>query len=169
MIQAQADQTLEASGKQLKGWHVLLIMLGFFGVMFAVNGVFLYHAITSFPGEDVKKSYVQGLNYNSTLAERAAFADLGWTAEAGVRNDTLVFRLSDSDGAPLSNYAVIGELRRKATRDADQAVIFSAGRDGEYVTDTIALDPGQWSLRISVLDSAAETVLFKVNKTILVP
>ena len=29
---------------QLKGWHVLLIMLAFFGVMFTVNGFFLYSA-----------------------------------------------------------------------------------------------------------------------------
>ena len=54
------------SGK-LTGWHVFWIMLGFFGLMFTVNGIFLYHAITSFPGEDVKKSYLQGLDYNSTL------------------------------------------------------------------------------------------------------
>lgn len=167
MIQAQADLPSEDSGKTLKGWHVLLIMLGFFGVMFAVNGVFLYHAITSFPGEDVKKSYVQGLNYNDTLAERAAYAELGWRAEAGVEGDDLVFRLRDADGAPLSNYAVIGEVRRLATRDADQAVVYQARPDGEYVAEA-ALGPGQWSLRINVLDPAADTVLLRVTKTIVV-
>ena len=54
-----ADET--APRGKLTGWHVLWIMLGFFGLMFTVNGIFLYHAITSFPGEDVKKSYLQGL------------------------------------------------------------------------------------------------------------
>ncbi|MEO1305623.1 MAG: FixH family protein, partial [Pseudomonadota bacterium] len=94
---APQSQTLSApSEKTLKGWHVLLIMLGFFGIMFAVNGVFLYHAITSFPGEDIKKSYVQGLNYNDTLAVRAAQAELGWQAEAGLEDQTLVFRLFDA-------------------------------------------------------------------------
>ncbi len=168
MIEAQMSPTQDGSGRELKGWHVLLIMLGFFGVMFAVNGVFLYHAITSFPGEDVKKSYVQGLNYNNTLATRAAQAELGWTAEAGLQDDQLVFRLRDRDGAPLSNYAVIGELRRLATQDADQAIVYSARTNGEYVADAGALAPGQWALRISVLDKDAETVLFNVTKTILV-
>jgi len=168
MIHVQAEPSPETSGRELKGWHVLLIMLGFFGVMFAVNGVFLYHAITSFPGEDVKKSYVQGLNYNDTLAERAAQAELGWTAEAGMQSGQLVFRLRDADGAPLSNYAVIGEIRRKATHGADQAIIYQARPNGEYVADAGHLGPGQWSLRINVMDPQAETVLFKVNKAILV-
>jgi len=168
MIEAQATPAPGTSGKELKGWHVLLIMLGFFGVMFAVNGVFLYHAITSFPGEDVKKSYVQGLNYNDTLAARAAQAELGWSAEAGLQDETLVFRLRDAEGAALSNYVVIGEIRRTATQDADQAIIYSARPNGEYVADASGLAPGQWSLRINVLDPEAETVLFNVTKTLVV-
>ena len=168
MIHAQANAAPEASGKELKGWHVLLIMLGFFGVMFAVNGVFLYHAITSFPGEDVKKSYVQGLNYNDTLAARAAQAELGWRAEAGLQDDQIVFRLQDADGQDLSNFAVIGELRRSATRDHDQAVAFTTNFDGSYTTDALDLERGQWRLRITVLDEAAETILFNVDKTLLV-
>ncbi len=168
MIEAQAVPASESSGRELKGWHVLLIMLGFFGVMFAVNGVFLYHAITSFPGEDVKKSYVQGLSYNQTLAARAAQAELGWTAEAGLQGEELIFRLHDRDGAPVSNLVVIGELRRFATQDADQAIIYSARSNGEYVAAAGALAPGQWALRINVMDVDAETVLFNVTKTIVV-
>ena len=141
-------------------------MLGFFGVMFAVNGVFLYHAITSFPGEDVKKSYVQGLNYNDTLAARAAQAELGWTAEAGLQDgELLVFRLRDADGAPLSNYAVIGEMRRIShPRCGSGDHLQSCSRRDRMVNmfaDAGALAPGQWSLRINVMDPAAETVLFQ--------
>ena len=168
MMDAQAAPARRPSGKELKGWHVLLIMLGFCGVMFAVNGVFLYHAITSFPGEDVKKSYVQGLSYNDTLAAREAQAELGWTAEAGLQGNELIFRLQDRDGAPLSNYVVIGERRRFATQNADQAIVYNAHPDGEYVAEAGALAPGQWALRINVLDADAETVLFNVTKTIIV-
>ena len=168
MIQAEAEQKLAIAENTLKGWHVLLIMLGFFGVMFAVNGVFLYHAITSFPGEDVEKSYVQGLNYNDTLAARATQLELGWTAEAGWQDDALVFRLRDADGVPLSNLSVVGEIRRLATRDADKSLVFRAKPGGEYTVDDASLAPGQWLLRINVMDSNAETVLLIVNKTLIV-
>ena len=169
MIKAGTEADFVTSEKKLKGWHVLLIMLGFFGVIFAVNGVFLYHAVTSFPGEDVKKSYVQGINYNQTLAARAAQAELGWRAEAGLQDDTVIFRLSDADAQPLSNYTVIGELRRLATQEADQVLAFRAAPGGEYIAPSGTLEAGQWRLRISVLGRDDETVLFKTDKTLLVP
>lgn len=167
----QAEITLDGADeeKKLKGWHVLLIMLAFFGVMFAVNGVFLYHAITSFPGEDVKKSYVQGLNYNQTLDQRAAQAALGWTAETGLDGSNLIFRLRDRQGKALSNYPVIGELRRLATRNEDIALIFEARLNGEYSVDVAALKAGQWEARINVLNQDAETVVFQAKKMIHVP
>lgn len=168
MIHAEMSPTVKQPGKELKGWHVLLIMLGFFGVMFAVNGVFLYHAITSFPGEDVKKSYVQGLNYNKTLSARAIQADLGWRAEAGLQDGKIAFRLFDAEDQPLSHYAVIGELRRRATQDEDTVVTFKAGLGGEYSAPIEALPSGQWLLRVRVMDPAAETLLFEVEKTLFV-
>lgn len=168
MINANVEAQLPASEKRLKGWHVLLIMLGFFGVIFAVNGVFLYHAITSFPGEDVKKSYVQGLNYNDTLAARAAQAELGWSAEAGLRDDVLVFRLHDADGAPVLGKVVVGDLRRVATRESDRELVLRANGRGEYVSEALQLNPGQWSLNVKVYDASGESIVFNVDKTLLV-
>lgn len=168
MIHAETIPPAQARSKELKGWHVLLIMLSFFGVMFAVNGVFLYHAIVSFPGEDVKKSYVQGLTYNDTLATRAAQAERGWSAEAGLQDDVLLFRLQDAQGEPLSNLAVIGEIRRNATREADRSVVFKAAGPGEYRVQDMALDAGQWTLRINVYDATGEQLLLNVSKTLIV-
>ena len=164
-----ADTPVEPTDKPLKGWHVLLIMLGFFGVMFVVNGVFLYHAITSFPGEDVKKSYVQGLNYTTTLAARAAQSELGWTAQAGLSNDEIIFRLTDAEGAAVSGQLVIGELRRRATQDQDRQLIFRARPGGDYTVDAAGLGAGQWQLQIRVYDEITEAVQFTVHKTIMAP
>lgn len=168
MIHVETTPAIETSDKTLKGWHVLLIMLGFFGIMFAVNGVFLYHAITSFPGEHVKKSYVQGLNYNDTLAARAAQAELGWQVEAGLQDEALIVRLHDADDQPLSNLSVIGELRRSATTAADQAIVFQLSDTGEYRADPPALEPGQWELHINVYDADLETLQFTAGKTLII-
>lgn len=169
MIQAQTEPEFAPAGKPLKGWHVLLIMLGFFGVIFAVNGVFLYHAITSFPGEDVKKSYVQGLSYNNILAERAAQAELGWQAEAGLQNANMIVRLQDADGLPISSKFVVGELRRLATNQDDRAIAFEPGMNGEYSSPVGTLASGQWLLRVNVFDAQGDEVVFHVEKTLLVP
>lgn len=168
MIQADTRSDFDTSAKGLKGWHVLIIMLSFFGIMFAVNGVFLYHAITSFPGEHVKKSYVQGLNYNDTLAARAAQAELGWQVEAGLQGHAIIVRLRDADDLPLSNLSVIGELRRSATRTADQALVFRLSDAGEFRADVPGLEPGQWDLHVNIYDAKLETLLFNAGKTLIV-
>ncbi|MEM7638697.1 MAG: FixH family protein [Pseudomonadota bacterium] len=169
MLQTEAHEPAHDTTPRLKGWHVLVILMAFFGVMFTVNGIFLFHAITSFPGEDVKKSYVQGLNYNDTLAARAAQAELGWSAEAGWQDDQLIFRLRDDQGIALSNMSVIGEIRRHATRSEDRVLVFNASGAGEYVVPDTPLESGQWTLRIDVYDPQAETLLLNVEKEILVP
>lgn len=158
----------ETGQRKLKGWHVLLIFFAFFGVMFAVNGVFLYHAITSFPGEDVKKSYVQGLNYNQTLEARAAQSVMGWKAEAGLVEGELVFRLQDQDGQPLSGYPVIAELRRLTTDTEDQVLTLLPSLRGEYRADAGTLVSGSWRVQIQVLDQNADTVIFTANKQVIV-
>lgn len=169
MTYANTNLDSERTQKTLKGWHVLLIMLGFFGLMFTVNGIFLYHAITSFPGEDVKKSYVQGLNYNQTLDQRAQQAQLGWTAEAGLDKDQLIFRLRDEVGAPVLSHTVIGELRRLATKDDDLVLMFEGGDNGAYFADASNLTSGHWVARINVFDESADLMLFQARKQILVP
>ena len=65
----------------LRGRHVLLGLVGFFGLIFLVNGIFAYYAIATFGGGDTSDPYRKGLNYNETVAEAARDAELGWKAQ----------------------------------------------------------------------------------------
>lgn len=150
--------------KPLKGRHVLLWFLSFFALMFAVNGVFLYNAITSFPGEDVEKSYLQGLNYNEVLNARASQADLGWRAEIGTIDGDLVFRLEDEAGAPISGKSVSALLRRLATTQADTPVALDAATSGEYRIDISAFDSGEWEAILFVRDTTDAAIEFEARK-----
>ncbi len=89
---------------RLTGWHVFLLMCIFFGFMFIVNGVFLWAALSSFPGEDEHKSYLQGLHYNNAISARRIQEEQGWSAQIGLTptdsGDRLVIRLLDRAGAP---------------------------------------------------------------------
>ncbi len=154
--------------KELTGRHVLYWMVGFFAIMFVVNGIFLFHAITSFPGEDVKKSYLQGLTYNQTLDARARQVDLGWQAEIGVTDGTLILQLDDKYDVPVSGHEVIGSLRRPATQRADISLHFNAGRNGVYTADTGAIEPGRWDVRLNVSDPDTGQIVFSARKTIIV-
>ena len=144
------------AGKPLKGRHVLYWLGGFFGLMFIANGIFLYVATTTFPGEDVEKSYLQGLDYNRTLEARAAQADLGWTLEAGFLEgrepgkvpQVLVLDVRDRDGATVSGLNVRAEFRRKATTADDMTVQLASVEAGTYASPELSLCEGLWEVRI---------------------
>lgn len=169
MTQVMIETAPAGKEKKLTGWQVLLIFLGFFGVIFAVNGVFLYNAITSFPGEDVQKSYLQGLNYNQTLDARAAQAELGWQAQAGIQSGNMVFMLQDATGQDLSGYPVIVEARRLTSDAEDQVLTLKSIGAGEYQAPVDVLASGQWRMDITVLDFDAETAVFQARKDLRVP
>jgi len=74
----------------LRGRHVLFAFLGFFGVIFAVNGVFLYAALSTHTGVVANEPYRKGLNYNQRIAAFQAQEQLGWAeddARSGCRTD----------------------------------------------------------------------------------
>ena len=152
----------------LKGFHVLLWLCGFFGVMFVVNGFFLFYAITTFPGEDVKKSYVQGLDYNRTLAQRAAQAELGWQAEIGLASKSLEIRIADSRGTGVSGYEVQVLLRRLATTSDDTVVLAAAQGAGVYLVDISAFSHGQWEVIANVMEPGSKVALFEARKRVLI-
>lgn len=155
---------------KLRGWHVLAMLIGFFGVIFAVNGVFVFQALKSFPGEDVRKSYVQGINYNETLEERRAQAALGWRAAIGIDEELLVVELTREDGGQLTGKAMIGELRRTIDDEDDRAVVFRSVGAGRYVAEVGALAPGEWRIRVQVLEGEnADRLAFAAYKTLIVP
>lgn len=159
----------ENGGKVLKGRHVLLMFLAFFGLMFVVNGIFLHSAITSFPGEDVEKSYVQGLDYNSTLAARRAQTELGWQAQAGLEQGTVVFRLQDTDGSPLAYKHVSARLKHAADAGQDRTFDLVARGQGEYAhAFADALPRGKWTLEIEVRNAPDDAPVFEARKVLIV-
>lgn len=159
--------------KTLKGHHVLFWMLGFFGLMFVVNGIFLWAAITSFPGEDVKHSYLQGLQYNKTIESRSYQQNMMWAAELGIvdteAGKVLVARLFDGKGNPLPARSVNGELRRAATQDSDLVLELVPVGAGEFQAALPALATGAWHVTIKAdVPGDADGDTFSAAKVIMV-
>ena len=88
------------ASKGLRGVHVLWMVIGFFALIIGTDTYFIISAVNTFPGEQVRNSYVLGLDYNREIEERSKQADLGWTVEAGVVRDgraALVVRFADKE------------------------------------------------------------------------
>lgn len=138
-----------AAPRELRGWHVLTAMLLFFGAIIAINVAFSVVAVRSFPGEDERRSYLQGLRYNETLAERAAQKALGWQAGMVMTpqgaDAQVKVRFTDRNGKPVDGLTVEGVLRRPATTRDDIPLIFRAQGDGVYTATPGAIAAGGWN------------------------
>lgn len=155
-----ATPTPSIARKTLKGRHVLVWMLCFFGLMFVVNGIFLWAALSSFPGVHVKQSYLQGLQYNKTIQTRSHQQEMMWSAQVGlVETDSgkmLVARLFDGEGNPLPARSVSAELRRAATQNSDLVLELLPVGGGEFQGALPPLAAGAWQVRIDA-DVIGET------------
>ena len=152
MTELSFDDT-ERSGFVIRGWHVLAIMVAFFGTIIAVNTVFITLALQSFPGEEERKSYVQGLAYNSVLEERRVQAELGWRAAANLADDRVLISITDADGAPVSGLSLEGKLRHPADMALDIPLTFSQTRPGVYAANADGLVEGFWTLSAKTTDT----------------
>ncbi|MFN3910533.1 FixH family protein [Hyphomonas sp.] len=158
----------------LKAWHALMWFLGFFGFMFAVNGIFLWTAITTFPGEDVDKSYLAGIDYNAELARRSYQAEQGWRAEIGLSDPASASEirvvLLDRENTALAAKTVLVTLRHPADRKLDQMVDLTPVGGGAYTGPLTGLEAGTWTALVTAdIEPGKEGFEFEAHKKLEIP
>lgn len=154
----------------VQGRHALIALVAFFGVMFAVNGVFTYYAITTFGGGDTVNPYRKGLRYNDTIDEAKRQAELGWRNDVTYALDAgeLSVSLTDRAGEAVSGLQLGATLGRPATDANDVALKFNEVSPGLYVAG-IRLEPGQWVLSLATEDRGRTgAALYRLKRRILV-
>ena len=158
-----------AKAFEIRGVHVLVGMLAFFGIVIAINVAFAIAAVGSFPGEDVRRSYLQGLNYNAVLAERRDQAAAGWQARASLieteSGPAVRVVLHDADGRPIEQAALEGQLRWRADARRDRELAFEPRADGAYVAPLETLLAGRWAMRARARGANGEGLDFEAELT----
>jgi len=129
--------------KLLRRW-----LMGFFGVMFAANGVFLWFALTTHTGESTKNAYEEGRLYNTIIAADARLDELGWQMDTEQSGDSLLIRFLDGGGLMLDGQVVSAQLFRPSSARQDRALVLSAMSAGQFSADIAGVAGGHWQLRV---------------------
>ncbi|WP_288949271.1 FixH family protein [uncultured Paracoccus sp.] len=130
--------------RELTGRHVLLITLGAFGIIIAVNVFMAVKAVGTFPGLEVKNSYVASQRFDR---DRNAQEALNWTVTPDYDGREMVLVIRDGQGnpAPVSTLEVtVG--RPTHVRD-DQRPEFTYS--GGLFRAPLVLAPGQWNIHLT--------------------
>lgn len=135
----------------LTGRKVLVMIIGFFGVIFTVNGVMMKLAIQTLPGTEVDSAYSASLAYENEIAAAHDQDARGWKVDAHIQRRTaagteLRIEVRDSSGLPVSGLRFLGRFERPTDRRVDQAVELASAGDGIYLGNAAAIMPGQWDL-----------------------
>ena len=137
------------------GRHMLGIMLGFFGVVVAVNVTMATLAARTFGGTVVDNSYVASQRFNRWLAEGRAQERLGWTARLRLDGSRRIrVELTDRIGA-LGGAEVEAVARHPLGRAGDVRLRFRAEANGLYVSQG-TLPAGRWQVHLTVNRSGDE-------------
>ena len=143
---------------ELRGRHVGAMFVGGFGIIIAVNMTLAVNAVRTFPGLEVKNSYVASQSFD---ARRRAQEGLGWRSEAAYREGLLSLSLTGPDGrpAPVRDLSVHVGRPTEARDDMALALVDGAAR--------VDLGPGLW--RVDVEGTAPDGTLYQRALELEVP
>jgi nitrogen fixation protein FixH len=130
----------------ITGRKVFFFFAGAFAVIISVNLLLAFSAVRTFPGLEVKNSYVASQNWD---AERAAQLALDWTVDAVVRDEVLTLSITDAEGAPVEVQSLSGVFGRATSVRDDQTPDFEF--NGEAYVAPVETADGNWNLRLDAV------------------
>jgi nitrogen fixation protein FixH len=157
------------------GWWYPWIFVAGMMVVVIVNAVMISYAIGTFPGLQTEDAYRKGLAYNQTLDAAREQEARGWRADVRLEMDgaagsgrtgELTVLLSDGDGQPLPDQAVLVVLLRPTHRGQDVTVVLHGRGEGRYGAAVALPGAGQWDAWIRVSGPAGN---FQTTQRVLIP
>jgi nitrogen fixation protein FixH len=140
--------------RELTGRAVLLWLLGFFGVVFAVNAVMVKAATSTFGGVETMSSYKAGLQFKDEEAMAERQDDLHWHIDGTIGRDksgeaVLDITARDEKGMALSGLKAVARLAHPADERRDHVIELARTGAGQFHGQAAA-QRGQWELLIDL-------------------
>lgn len=132
------------SERQLTGRHVFMIFAGAFGIIIAVNLALAFSAVKTFPGLEVKNSYVASQEFD---VRRDAQEALGWDVSARHVGGLLILSITDDLGKPVE-VANLDAVLGRATHVKDD-IQPNFEFDGTAYVASMTLADGNWNIRMT--------------------
>jgi nitrogen fixation protein FixH len=154
--------------RELTGKHVLLCLLGFFGVVFAVNAVMVKAATSTFGGVETSSSYKAGLLFEREVMRAEKQDELHWQVNGQIARDkageaVLNISARDAQGAPLVGVTAQARLAHPADERRDHLIALDLTSAGLFHGEAQA-QAGQWELIVDLY--RGETRVFRSRSRI---
>lgn len=153
--------------RPITGRTVLCGMILFFSVIFAVNGTFLYFAMSTWPGLTSSKSYEDGKKYNQLLAAAERQKPLNWESRADLdRSGNFILEITNQGGQPVPGLEISAVFTRAAHANLDTRTRLTRAGRTSYITKVPAIIPGLWRIEVRGTKDG-QPVYFKVHEVLV--
>lgn len=129
--------------RQFTGRHAAILFVSAFAIIIGVNLVLAFSAVKTFPGLEVRNSYVASQEFDE---RRAAQTALGWSVEARHTGGLLVLSITDEMGKPVEVASLEAVLGRPTHVKDDMQPAFQF--DGTAYVAPVELSDGNWNIRM---------------------
>lgn len=143
-----------ATGRTFTGRHMLVLMIGFFGVVFGVNVLLAFYASATWSGLVVPNSYVASQEFQARHDAMAAQQALGWVPHFSYVPGRASFVISDAGGRPVDLGPITLQLNRPVGTRDDVTLTLQPARRGAY-SAALELGAGVWDATISAETTGA--------------
>ena len=136
--------------RELTGRAVLIWLIGFFAVVFAVNGWLVQAATSTFGGLETQSSYQAGLMFESEVAKAERQQALHWRVDGKLARGrageaVLDVSVCDAQGLAVTGLSADATLAHPADSRRDRVIhLGRVGAGAFHGEDSVQL--GQWEL-----------------------
>lgn len=129
---------------ELTGKHVFAITASAFAVIIGVNVLLAFQAVSTFPGLEVKNSYVASQGFNDRKAAQEA---LGWSLAPSYGEGRIDLAFTDKTGQPVAVQDLDVLIGRTTSTAQDARPQFVQA--GDVYTAPLDLAQGKWMVKVT--------------------
>lgn len=129
------------------GWHMLGVMVLFFGTIITVNLIMAWNASHSWSGLVVQNTYVASQQFNGKVAEAKALAASGIKGELTIEGGRVAYRVVDAKGAPVIADEASAVFKRPVDEREDFTLALEPAGPGLFTAES-DMPAGQWVVDI---------------------
>jgi len=146
---------------EITGRHVFAVTASAFAVIIGVNFLLAYKAVSTFPGLEVKNSYVASQGFDERKSAQEA---LGWTMQPSFEAGRIKLAFLDRNGLPV-RVSDLEVLVGRTTEAKDDVWPVFAPMGDVYAAD-VSLGFGKWMVKVTA--KAEDGTLFEQRSILLV-
>lgn len=157
------------------GWWYPWIFVAVFMVVFSVNGILVYFALSTATGQVTQDAFQEGRHFNARLAQKAAQVKLGWRStlthqSIAIANashaQSLRLHFADAKNHGVNALSIKATAVRPTQIKYDRALTFTPQGNGVYTAHIKLPAPGIWDIHVT---ARRANEVFKLIKRIRIP